>query len=106
MHPLHPIGMHGMQGRVRRSMHLSSGTGLGLHCKAMHGPRPLVGRGWPSNPREAYGMQGRAGAVHCLAMQPQGRFAERALFQARFAKRHRPCTPAAVRARSQGRTPL
>jgi hypothetical protein len=38
------------------------------------------------NPREAYGMQGRvrrsverAGAVHCLAMQPQARFAERTL---------------------------
>jgi hypothetical protein len=46
----------------------------------------------PLHPYGMHGMQGRAGAVHCLAMQPQGRFADLAMHcnaiqpQGRFSK--------------------
>jgi hypothetical protein len=47
------------QGRSHASLRdARTGRGLRLHCFAMHGPHPLL---------------------HCLAMQPQARFAERHL---------------------------
>ena len=53
------LASHASYRDARDAWDARTGRGLRLHCEAMHGPHPLL---------------------HCFAMQPQARFAERVAF--------------------------